>query len=339
VVNALNAAHQPSGGGGKPGHFSLGGIVSGAWDAATSAVSGLWDAGKAAAALASGNTTAFINALGPGIIGTPAAGNLAKIMTGIPKALLGDMVSAVSGLLGGGGGASSGTLGSLPQNYRMIASYLTGHGFSKYAAAGIAGNIQAESGGLPEQLEIGGGGGGGLIQWTPWQTYGPLITGNATADLMTQLAAILSFGGGPSIVNRATSPGDAAMLYQNYYEKPRNLSASLPIRMSSANAVYQAMWGTGASTGRPSGVASRYDAGGWLMPSTTPVNNTGQPEAVLTPAESAAWVALVKQMLSQQGGSGTAGRAPVNLYFTGPQMPGQEQMAEIMRQVSLAAGG
>jgi hypothetical protein len=29
----------------------------------------------------------------------------------------------------------------------------------------------------------------------------------------------------------------------------------------------------------------------------------------------------------------------VNLYFTGPQMPGQEQMAEIMRQVSLAAGG
>jgi Phage tail lysozyme len=339
VVNALNAAHQPSGGGGKPGHFSLGGIVSGAWDAATSAVSGLWDTGKAIAALATGNTTALINALGP-ILGTTASGDLAKVMLGIPKTLLGDMVHLVSGLLGAGGGsATSGALGSLPQNWHTIASYLAANGFSKYAAAGVAGNIEAESGGLPEQLEIGGGGGGGLIQWTPWQSYGPLITGNASQDLMTQLAAILTFGGGPSIVNRATSPSDAAMLYQDYYEKPANLSASLPIRMASANAVYQAMWGGGASSGRASGVASRYDSGGWLMPSTVPVNTTGQPEAVLTPQQSQALVTLAEHLNSSQGGTGAEGRPPVNIYFTGPQMPSQEQMAEIMRQVSLAAGG
>jgi hypothetical protein len=341
VVNALNAAHAPSGGGGRPGHFSLGGIVSGAWDAATSAVSGLWDAGKAAAALASGNTTAFINALGPGIIGTPAAGNLAQIMTGIPKALLGDMVSAVSGLLGGGAGAGagSGAAGSLPQNWQPITSYLAGHGFSKYAAAGVAGNIMAESGGNPESIEIGGGGGGGLIQWTPWESYGNLITGSISKDLATQLAAIVTFGGGPSIVNRATSAGDAAMLYQNYYEKPRNLSASLPIRMASANAVYQAMWGGGgASAGRASGVASRYDSGGWLMPSTVPVNTTGKPEAVLTPAESQAVVAWAHHQASQQQAPAAAAPTVVQNWY-GPQMPGQEQMAEIMRQVSLAAGG
>jgi hypothetical protein len=248
------------------------------------------------------------------------------------------MVSLVSGLLGGGAGGSTGALGSLPQNWHTIASYLAAHGFSKYAAAGVAGNIEAESGGLPEQLQIGGGGGGGLIQWTPWQAYGPLITGNATADLMTQLAAILSFGGGPSIVNRATSPSDAAMLYQDYYEKPRDRSASLPIRMSSANAVYQAMWGGGASNGRPGGVASRYDSGGWLMPSTVPVNTTGQPEAVLTPQQSQALVTVAEHLAAQQHAPAAAAPTVVQNWY-GPQMPGQEQMAEIMRQVSLAAGG
>jgi SLT domain-containing protein len=83
-----------------------------------------------------------------------------------------------------------------------------------------------------------------------------------------------------------------------------------------------------------------YDSGGWLTPSDTPVNKTGQPEAVLTPQESAAFVAVVKQMLSRQGSAGAAGeRTPAVVNFYGPQMPGQEQMAEIMRQVSLAAGG
>ena len=328
------------------GKFAGGGIVgditggiSSAWDATTSAVSGLWDTGKAVAALATGNTTALINALGP-ILGTSASGDLAKIMLGIPKTLLGDMVHLVSGLLGGGsgGGTSSGTAGSLPQNWHTIASYLASHGFTKYAAAGVAGNIEAESGGLPEQLEIGGGGGGGLIQWTPWQSYGPLITGNATQDLMTQLAAILTFGGGPSIVNRATSPSDAATIYQNYYEKPKNRTASLPIRTASANAVYEAMWGGGASAAHSSGVGARFDSGGWLMPSTVPVNQTGRPEAVLTPEQSDAFLAVANRMIAQ-GGATATGQAPViSLNFYGPQMPSQEQLAEMYRQLSLAAG-
>ena len=61
---------------------------------------------------------------------------------------------------------------------------------------------------------------------------------------MTQLYAILPWGGGPGLVNRATSPSNAAQIYQDYYERPRNLTATIATRMASANAVDNAMgWG------------------------------------------------------------------------------------------------
>jgi SLT domain-containing protein len=86
---------------------------------------------------------------------------------------------------------------------------------------------------------------------------------------------------------------------------------------------------------------SYYDSGGPLPAGmTVAVNKTGQTEEVLTPAERAAWVALVKQMLSQQGSAGAAGeRPPININYYGTQQPTQEQMAIIMRQLSLAIGG
>ena len=228
-------------------------------------------------------------------------------MLGIPKTLLGDMVHLVSGLLGGGGGGGGGTsgaLGSLPQNWHTIASYLAGHGFSKYAAAGVAGNIQAESGGLPEQLEIGGGGGGGLIQWTPWQSYGPLITGNASAgpdDAARRDPHVRRRPVDRQPRHVPVGRGDALPGLLREAREPERVTADPE---ASANAVYQAMWGGGASTGRASGVASRFDSGGWLMPSTVPVNNTGQPEAVLTPQQSQAVVACGGAPASQQGDPG-----------------------------------
>ena len=54
--------------------------------------------------------------------------------------------------------------GMLPENYAAIVSFLTSHGYTGNAAAGIAGNMYQESKGNPESE---GDGGGGLIGWTP----------------------------------------------------------------------------------------------------------------------------------------------------------------------------
>ena len=304
--------------GGIVQRFSLGGIVSGL-------LSGGTDTAKAIAALATGNTVAFTNALS-GLIGTSAAGSLGQVMVALPKTLVTDAAKAAMGMMGGGSGGSSGGLGALPQNYHTIASYLAAHGFTKAAAAGITGNIQAESGGNPEAIEVGGGGGGGLIQWTPWQSYGNLITGNASADLMTQLGAILSFGGGPAAVNKGTSPSNAAMIYQDEYERPASMTASLGQRMSSANSVAKAMgWS--------------FDSGGALPRGMTlAVNQTSGTEEVLTPDERAAWVAMVKQMTAGGGSAGGTGKPPVNFNFYGTQLPTAEQQAEMDRHYSLLVG-
>ncbi len=137
---------------------------------------------------------------------------------------------------------------------------------------------------------------------------------------MTQLHAILSWGGGPATVNRATSPSNAAAIYQDVYERPASLTASLPLRMASANAVYRAMgWG-------------KFDEGGWLNPGG--LNQTGQPEAVLNPEESRALIAMAKSLTS-----GQMGQRPVIVNFHGTQIPNVEQMAAIKREMALAVGG
>ncbi|MCW2903888.1 MAG: hypothetical protein JWO67_6153 [Streptosporangiaceae bacterium] len=294
-------------------------------------ISGAIDVAKIIAAVVTGNTTAFTNAAGK-LIGTNAAGDLGRMMIGIPKTLVSEAAQQLVGMFSTSGGqlpgGSSGAVGSLPANWRAIASFLAGHGFTKYAAAGVAGNIMAESGGNPEILQAGGGGGGGLIQWTPYpQGY---ITGDYLADLNTQLRAITTWGGGPGLVNRAKSPSNAAQVYQDFYERPASLTASLPLRMASANAVYKAMgWG-------------KFDNGGWLMPTgmpgSVPVNHTGQPEAVLTPAESAAFVAIAKRLTDQGVGAGL-GQQAVNFNYYGTQFPTAEQQAQQRRDMALMLGG
>ena len=123
------------------------------------------------------------------LIGTSAAGELGQIMVAMPKTwspdLVHKLVSVAASVIGVGGGGpggklpggSTGAVGCLPANWKTIACSSSTHGFTKFAAAGVAGNIFAESGGHPEILQIGGGGGGGLIQWTPYPAG--YITGNA----------------------------------------------------------------------------------------------------------------------------------------------------------------
>ena len=113
---------------------------------------------------------------------------------------------------------SASASGPLPANYAAIMDFLTSHGYTGNAAAGIAGNIYQESGGNPESE---GDGGGGLIGWTPLP--GGYVTGNPAADLQTQLAAILTFNHIwaqyiPTL-NAASSPAAAADIYVTDFER------------------------------------------------------------------------------------------------------------------------
>jgi len=107
----------------------------------------------------------------------------------------------------------------LPQNYATIVEFLTAHGYTKMAAAGIAGNIYQESKGDPESV---GSGGGGLIGFTPLP--GGYVTGNPARDLHFQLEAIVTYNQQwaqyiPAL-NAATSPVQAADIYMNDFERP-----------------------------------------------------------------------------------------------------------------------
>jgi hypothetical protein len=117
-----------------------------------------------------------------------------------------------------GAGGAGGT-GMLPYNYATIVNFIVAHGYTKMAAVGIAGNMYQESKGDPESV---GSGGGGLIGWTPLPAG--FVTGNAAADLQTQLAALLTYNQGWAqyvpMLNAATNPTDAAYIYMTYFERP-----------------------------------------------------------------------------------------------------------------------
>jgi hypothetical protein len=109
--------------------------------------------------------------------------------------------------------------GMLPANYGAIVDFLAAHGYTGFAAAGIAGNIYQESKGDPESV---GSGGGGLIGWTPLPSG--FVTGNPSADLQTQLNALLTYNQQWSqfipALNAATSATQAADIYMNDFERP-----------------------------------------------------------------------------------------------------------------------
>ena len=111
-------------------------------------------------------------------------------------------------------------------NTLAIGQYLVDNGYSIAAAAGVASCVDGESGANPESE---GDGGGGLIGWTPLgsaQPDGNIITGDAAADMMTQLADILYYNAdeiGQSKVaelDSQTDPVAAADFYSQNFEKP-----------------------------------------------------------------------------------------------------------------------
>jgi hypothetical protein len=125
----------------------------------------------------------------------------------------------------------------LPENVTAIVSFLLANGYSDNAAAGIAGNIYQESKGDPESEGMGGG---GLIGFTPLPAG--YVTGNPTADLETQLNAVLSYNQDwasyiPEL-NSAATPADAAYIYVTYFERAGIPAAST--REASAEATASA---------------------------------------------------------------------------------------------------
>jgi hypothetical protein len=125
----------------------------------------------------------------------------------------------------------------LPDNVTAIVSFLLAHGYTDNAAAGIAGNMYQESKGNPESEGMGGG---GLIGFTPLP--GGYVTGNAEADLQTQLSAVLTYNQQwasylPALDDAAT-PADAASIYVTDFERAGIPAAST--REASAQEVAEA---------------------------------------------------------------------------------------------------
>lgn len=147
------------------------------------------------------------------------------------------------------------------------------NGYSRAAAAGIAGTIAGESAGNPESV---GSGGAGLIGWTPPSSAYPnknIVTGNAQADFNAQLQDLLAYANNNSAeaVNRggvnlqtlksATDPVQAASWW-SAFEGP--LVPGSDIRTGVAQQIYSSLNGYQPNSGytQPGG-------------SSTPANTQG----------------------------------------------------------------
>lgn len=119
----------------------------------------------------------------------------------------------------------------VPANAQTIWNYLIGQGLSTNAAAGIEGNIERESGGVPSA--------GiwpnnyGLIQWTPASSYFA-----SPPSLQEQLPAIIKYidanGSIADINKHASTPRQAALWFSQHYERPNAKVADNSLREQSA---------------------------------------------------------------------------------------------------------
>lgn len=152
------------------------------------------------------------------------------------------------------------------QNLVTIDQFLQAHGYTRNAAAGIAGDIYGESGGNPEAV---GSGGWGLIGWTPSTPgqYANLYpTGNPQTDFAHQLQGILQYNvaeatpSAMAALQAATSPTAAAQVYSAQFERPAVLYSDVNPGISAA--VYQSAGTYAGSTERlPNGQIVRTSGG------------------------------------------------------------------------------
>jgi len=152
------------------------------------------------------------------------------------------------------GGDSSGSPGTTANvasggnrtNMLTAAEYLMQNGYSRAAAAGIAGCISGESSGDPEAIGDQGTS-FGLIQEHGSQ-YAGLVTGNKTADFDRQLPAIIAYNNAQGqgliqMLNSISDPVQAANFYSEKFERPAVTDSD--VRPADARWVYDQL-GKGA---------------------------------------------------------------------------------------------
>lgn len=156
--------------------------------------------------------------------------------------------------------SSGGIYGSTIQEKVWFA--VIGAGYSKEAAAGVLGNIEAESGFNPDIVEYGSGIGFGLCQWsygrrTQLEGYAA-SKGKPPGDVNTQiefLIAEITPGGGaegfavyqlmnnhgytPSDWENAATPEEAAETFCWMFERPLSGSARMDVRKEAARRYYE----------------------------------------------------------------------------------------------------
>jgi hypothetical protein len=287
AINYLNEALSPRvraarGGmrmrGGTP-HFFLGGVLSAVGHALGSVVSGIRnvaaDVAYAGLRTAEAPIRALLGGLAPGSF-------VARIANGIFDRINNAIRSFISGHAGenmASIGPSVGGAGTLAI-FRNLMSMLH---LTAAQAAGVMGNMWAESGFNPYIVQGGGtsmnpaaagGGGYGLVQWTPGSKLIPLLHGQPPSIISEIRALGEQLAGSESSAGRAlraaSTPEAAAAVFGLQYE--RYAGPPQAARSSEARAIYNRF--------------AHLDSGGWLPPGATTVFNlTGQPELVLNPAQ------------------------------------------------------
>ena len=125
-------------------------------------------------------------------------------------------------------------LGSVEGRIEYAMDFFTGRGFTQEAAAGIVGNLLAESGINPKSKQYGGGPGRGIAQWTVdqrWQTFLKFAK-NRKLDpesLDAQLRFIIhempsQMGEDANSIKTMTDQNQAAKLFMDKYERPGTLN-------------------------------------------------------------------------------------------------------------------
>lgn len=121
-------------------------------------------------------------------------------------------------------------LGSVEGRTEYAMDFFTSRGFTREAAAGIVGNLLAESGLNPKSEQYGGGPGRGIAQWSVdqrWQTYLKFAKNRDLdpLDLTAQLRFIIhempsQMGDKAKSIKTMTDSNAAAKLFMDVYERP-----------------------------------------------------------------------------------------------------------------------
>ncbi len=186
---------------------------------------------------------------------------------GVPDGMGGCKPSCPSGVSAAGGGATN-SAPSTPlvggDNPTQIWNFFIGKGLKPFQAAGIMGNIQAESVFDPFIIEGGshstnpaaaGSGGYGIVQWTPGSKLIPLLNGKPVS-LASELDALWTESASQQALNEvksSTNIADATNFFLHDFEKP---AVSIqPQRTTNAQNIL-AKYGNGATSGTSSSSSS-----------------------------------------------------------------------------------